>query len=84
MSFGAYLIMSISFSTLFENHYYKQLCLWILFYLISDFIMLSLVFGSYLVFKKSLYRYAKRKFIITQILLILNFLLFGYGVYIIA
>lgn len=55
-----------------------------MFYLISDFIMLSLVFASYLFYKQALLRYARFKFIVTSILVILNYLLLGYGAYIVS
>lgn len=68
---------------LFDNIFFKQIFLWILFYLISDAIMLSLVCGSYMFYKQALYRYARFKFIFTSVLLTLNFLWLGYGAYII-
>eukprot|EP00347_Sterkiella_histriomuscorum_P002711 403367102 len=45
--------------------------------------MLSLLCGSYMFFNKTLYRYARFKFIFTSILLTLNFLWLGYGAYVI-
>jgi hypothetical protein len=56
---------------------------WVLLYIISDSIMLALVSFSYLFFKRALYKYAYFKFIVTSILLGLNFLNLGYGAFII-
>ena len=46
--------------------------------------MLSMVCGSFLLYKQALYRYARIKFIVTSVLLLLNILLLGYGAYIIV
>ncbi|CDW71113.1 zf-rbx1 domain containing protein [Stylonychia lemnae] len=83
MGFGGFLIGTVAMSHLSSNTYYQQLSIWIAFYILSDFIMLAMVCGSFLFYKQALYRYARFKFIVTSILLVLNFLLLGYGAYII-
>ena len=54
-----------------------------MFYIVSDSLMLGLVAYSYTVYKGTLYKYAYFKFIFTTVLLILNFLVLGYGSFII-
>jgi hypothetical protein len=54
-----------------------------MFYILSDFLMLGMVAYTYTVYKGTLYKYAYFKFVFTSILLALNFLVLGYGGFII-
>ncbi len=66
------------------NIFVYQLKIWVIGFLISDFIFLVFVALSYLVYHGYLYRYAYIKSIFCTGLLVYNFIFMCYGAYIIA
>lgn len=75
-----YLSLSTIKSSLFLVSQYKDIFYWITYYIISDLIQMTMLIGSFFVCKKALYSYAKFKFLVTTILLILNLAMIVYGI----
>ena len=84
MSFGSYLIYAVQSCGLISNLYFKQLYIWLIVYVLSDFLFFGFVSSCFLLFKAHLYKYAYFKSIACTMLLIFNFVILEYGAYIIA
>jgi hypothetical protein len=80
LGFGIYLVCNFQTSTIIKNKIFHEISIWIICYLISDFLAIIIVLASLLISHGTLYNYARYKFVMTSVTLIINIVLLGFGI----